>query len=103
MKTTRGRIWNRSVTGSVSLASARLLFLGLSLPSERLSPLGLWASSIVGVLPVGLPSFRQSFWFDLRSAGLRALTTDVGITPVMLRKTRAYTEKIRRPLPHRED
>ena len=100
MKTTRGRIWNRSVTGSVSLVSARLLFLGLSLPSERLSPLGLWASSIVGVLPVGLPSF---FWFDLRSAGLRALTTDVWITPVMLRKTRAYTEKIRRPLPHRED
>ena len=60
MKTTRGRIWNRSVTSSVPLVSAWLLFLGLSHPSERLSPLGLWTSSIEGMLPVGLPSFRQS-------------------------------------------
>ena len=100
MKTTRGRIWNRSVTSSVPLVSAWLLFLGLSHPSERLSPLGLWTSSIEGMLPVGLPSFRQFLGIVLRSAGLRVLTTDVGITPVMLRKTQADTEKIRRPMPH---
>ena len=61
MKTIRGRIWCRAVTGFVPLVSVWLSFLGLFDPSAWLSPFGLCTSSIVGMLLVGLPSLRQFF------------------------------------------